>query len=201
MNSRAIIYIVDDDEGVRRSLNLMMQSVGLKAKCYATAQRFLKDVDPSHPGCVVLDVRMPDMSGLVLQQELNKRRIRLPVIIITGHADVPMAVSAMKAGALDFIEKPFRDQALLDSIYRAIAECSRILEEQQQQTDINRLVDLLSHREREVMDLLVEGRGSKQIAAELNISSKTVDVHRGHILEKMGVRSVVELVRLVMAGA
>jgi two-component system response regulator FixJ len=201
MSSKATVYIVDDDAGVRHSLDLMMQSVGLKAKCFSTAQQFLKNVNPSRPGCVVLDVRMPDMSGLVLQQELNKRRIRLPVIIITGHADVPMAVSAMKAGALDFIEKPFRDQTLLDSISRAITESVELLEEQQQQTDTNRLLGQLSSREREVLDLLVEGKGSKQIAAVLGISSKTVDVHRGHILEKMGVRSVVELVRLVMAGA
>lgn len=198
MHSDAVVYIVDDAVGVRHSLTLLLQSVKLNPVCCASAQEFMDRYDPLKPGCLVLDIRMPEMSGLDLQKKLIEDKINIPVIIITGHADVTLAVRAMKAGALDFIEKPFNDQVLLDSISSAIAKSVEIYDEQLECEDYYERVERLSTREQEVMDLLVEGKAAKEIGTVLGISSKTVDVHRGHILEKMQVRSVPELVRLVV---
>jgi len=200
MNSEVIVYIVDDDEAIRHSLELLLQSVGQKAKSYASAREFLDSFDPSIPGCLVLDVRMPEMSGMELQQILTEKDIKIPIIIITGHADVPMAVRAIKRGAMDFIEKPFHDQYLLDSIAKALAKSVEILQQQQQQSTFLERASRLSPRERQVMDILITGKNGKAIASELCISPKTVDVHRGHIMEKMQVRSVVELVHLSMSN-
>lgn len=200
MQSDVAIYIVDDDEAVRDSLDLLMQSVGLSATCFASAQAFLEAYDASKPGCLILDVRMPEMSGLDLQRILNEKQIYIPVIIITGHGDVPIAVRAMKAGAMDVLEKPFNDQALLDAITNAIKKSNETFEEQNSRAKLKNRAEHLSPREREIMDLLILGNGSKKIAAQLGISPKTVDVHRIHIMEKMEVKSIVELACMVVSS-
>jgi len=200
MQTDVTVYIVDDDEAVRHSLFLLIQSVGLLAKSCASANEFLETYDASKPGCLILDVRMPEMSGLDLQRVLNDRHICVPIIIITGHGDVPLAVRAMKAGALDVLEKPFNDQALLDAINKAVKKSSEAHKEQEDRARFQTHAQHLSPREREIMDLLILGKGSKEIAAELGISRKTVDVHRIHIMEKMQVRTVVELARLTFSN-
>lgn len=200
VNSDVLVYIVDDDAAIRHSLEMLMQSVGHKFKSYGSARAFLDSFDPSIPGCLLLDVRMPEISGLDLQHLLNQDKIKIPVIIITGHGDVPMAVRAMKQGAVDFIEKPFHDQNLLDSIAKALAKSLDIQQQQNNQSKYFEQLSKLSPRERQVMEVLVAGKHSKVIASELGISPKTVDVHRGHIMEKMHVKSLVELVRLSMAN-
>lgn len=198
MRSDITVYVVDDDEAVRHSLELLLQSVGRTVKTFASAQNFLDNYDASKPGCLILDVRMPEIGGLELQRMLNEQRISIPTIIITGHGDVPLAVRAMKAGAVDVIEKPFNDQTLLDSIEKATEKSEEIHESNNSRIKYQRNVEQLSPREREVMELLVIGKGSKEIAARLSISPKTVDVHRVHIMEKMGVRTVVELTHLTL---
>ena len=199
MQPDVAVYIVDDDQAVRHSLDLLMQSVGLNAMCFASAQAFLDVYDATKPGCLILDVRMPEMSGLDLQRVLNEKQIQIPVIIITGHGDVPLAVRAMKAGAMDVLEKPFNDQALLDAITKAIEKSSESFEDQNSRVKFQERAEHLSPREREIMDLLILGIGSKKIAGQLGISPKTVDVHRIHIMEKMEVKSVVELARLAVS--
>lgn len=198
MQSDVTVYIVDDDEAVRHSLYLLLQSVGLMAKRCESAREFLEVYDASAPGCMLLDIRMPEMSGLELQRLLNDRLIHIPVIIITGHGDVPLAVRAMKAGAMDVLEKPFNDQALLDAINKAVTKSCEAFQGQKMRARLQEHAQHLSPREREIMDLLILGKGSKEIAAELGISRKTVDVHRIHIMEKMQVRSVIELARLTI---
>jgi len=200
MPPNVMVHIIDDDAAVRRSLEMLLQSVGHMARSYTSARAFLGSFDPSIPGCLLLDVRMPGMSGLDLQQLLAQDKIKIPVIIITGHGDVPMAVRAMKEGAFDFIEKPFHDQHLLDSVATALAKGVEIQQQQHEQAKFLERVSSLSPRERQVMDVLVAGKHNKVIALELGISPKTVDVHRGHIMEKMQVKSVIELVRLSMAN-
>ena len=200
MRSDVAIYIVDDDEAIRDSLNLLMESVGLNATCFASANAFLDGYDASKPGCLILDVRMPDISGLDLQRILNERQIQIPIVIITGHGDVPIAVRAMKAGAMNVLEKPFNDQALLDAITNAVTKSNEAFEEQNSRAKLKNRAQHLSPREREIMDLLILGKGSKKIAAQLGISPKTVDVHRIHIMEKMEVKSIVELARLVASS-
>ncbi|MDZ4261177.1 MAG: response regulator [Pseudomonadota bacterium] len=200
MNNNTVVNIVDDDASVRHSLGMLMQSVGLNAKSYASAREFLDEFDASNPGCLVIDVRMADMGGLELQAELMQRGVRTPVIIITGHGDIQMAVRAMKAGAADFIEKPFHDQRLLDSITAAIVRSIDIHQAQTQQALFFERLSHLTPREQEVMQLLINGKSCKLIAHELGISSKTVDVHRGHLLKKMEVKSVVDLTHLAMIG-
>ena len=195
--SEPTIFVVDDDEVVRQSLSLLIETVGLKVQTYGNAQDFLDDYEPEQPGCLILDVRMPGMSGLELQSKLIAEGINIPVIIISGHGDVPMAVQAIKAGAVDFIEKPFRDQVLLDNIQRAVELDAQARCEQSGRYDVEAKLALLTPREQGVMDLLITGKSNKTVAYELGISQKTVDFHRVHILEKMGVDSVVELVRLV----
>jgi len=196
MQSAAIVNIVDDDEAVRDAIGMLMNSVKLSARTFDSARTFLAGFDPGKPGCIVLDVRMPDMSGLDLQRELVRREVSTPIIIITGHGDVPMAVRALKEGAMDFIEKPFHDQDLLDSISKAIAKSISLISEHAARARFRLQSNLLSARERQVMDMLVAGKCSKDIGNALNISSKTVDVHRGHILDKTGAKSIIELVHL-----
>lgn len=193
------VFIVDDDRAIRDALTLLIRSVGLQVKSYASAQTYLTDYDPQAAGCLLLDVRMPGMSGLHLQQHLVEHGSRIPVVILTGHGDVPMAVRAMKWGAADLIEKPFNDQLLLECIGECLEQDAARRREEAQQADLRRRLSRLSPREREVMDPLVKGECGKAIAAELGISPKTVDVHRAHILEKLQMRSVVELVRVVVA--
>jgi len=193
-NTKPIVYVVDDDQRICRSISLLIEGVGLNVRTYATAEDFLDAYDPNRHACLVVDVRMPGMSGLELQSRLAKQHINLPVIVITGHGDIPMAVDAMKAGIVDFVEKPFSDQMLLDDIQKALELSTQTRRMQDQKTTIEIKNALLTPREEEIMSLLVNGLSSKTIGFELGISQKTVDFHRAHILEKMGVDSVVELV-------
>lgn len=198
MSHEQIIYIVDDDEAVRRALALLMKTMGLTAETYASADAFLDAFDPDRAGCLVVDVRMPGMSGLELQAVLAQRQICVPVIIMTGHGDVSMAVTAMKGGAADFIEKPFKNQELLDRIQQCVATSEQLhLDNQQRQRAAERLA-LLSDREREIMDLLVAGMLNKQIAAELDISIRTVEAHRARIMEKLQTKSLPDIVRIAL---
>ncbi|MGD8568650.1 MAG: response regulator transcription factor [Gammaproteobacteria bacterium] len=190
------IYIVDDDEAVRGALALLMKSAGLKAETYESADAFLQYFDPQVGGCLLADVRMPGMTGLELQQELVKRKIDVPVIIMTGHGDVAMAVSAMKAGAVDFIEKPFRNQDLLDKIQQSLIKADELQASHHQRAEALERLALLSNREREVMDLLVKGKLNKQIAAELDISIRTVEAHRAKIMDKLQAKSLPDVVRI-----
>ncbi|MCW5595966.1 MAG: response regulator transcription factor [Rhodocyclaceae bacterium] len=194
------VYIVDDDEPMRDSLQWLLESQGFAVTAFASAEEFLAACRDGMAGCIVLDVRMPGMSGLELYEKLNARRCTLPVIFITGHGDVPMAVSALKKGAVDFIEKPFGDQDMLRLIVQCL-ELDRANRARQQETAAaaQRLAGL-TEREAEVMDLILAGRLNKQIADVLNISIKTVEVHRGRIMDKMQVRTVAELVQTVMRG-
>lgn len=195
-NTQPVVFVVDDDEAICRSLCLLIEDIGLEVKTFNSAQQFLDGFDPSLPGCLVLDVRMSGMSGLELQSELKTRGYDLPTIIITGHGDVPMAVEAMKSGAFDFIEKPFRDQVLLDSIQKAVASDRNTRTAKEQVVDFEVRIEQLTQREREIMDLLMLGKANKMIAYELDISPKTVDFHRANVLSKIGVNSVVDLMRL-----
>lgn len=191
-----VVFVVDDDEAVCRSLSVLIEDIGLEVRTFTSAREFLAEYDPKQPGCPVLDVRMSGMSGLELQSRLKELGFEIPIIIITGHADVPMAVEAMKAGALDFIEKPFRDQILLDNIQKAIEVDARVRRNRKESQDVQSRIQNLTRRERQIMDLLVLGKTNKTIAYELGISQKTVDFHRANILDKAGVDSVVELLRL-----
>jgi FixJ family two-component response regulator len=192
------VFVVDDDAAMRDSLRWLIESVGLRVEAYATADDFLARWDPERPGCLVLDVRMPGMSGLDLQGELAQREVRLPTIVITGHADVPMAVRAVKAGALDFVQKPFSDQLLLDRIRQALDLDRRRRQARDARRDALRRRDLLTAREREVMDRIVAGKPNRKIAAELGLSPKTVEVHRAHVMEKMQVATLADLIRLAV---
>lgn len=194
----AIVYIIDDDTSVRNSLRWLIESVQLRVEEFATANDFLDAVQDSHTGCMILDVRMPGMSGLDLQDVLVQRGIHLPVIIVTGHADVSMAVRAFKAGAFDFIEKPFNDQHLIDRIQQAIEKCRSEQVEVQRKQHARKRLATLSRREQQVLDLVVAGNSNKQIARELDISIKTVESHRANLMTKMQVGSVSELVRLAL---
>lgn len=197
MTEQPTVFVVDDDEAVRKGLDLLLRSIGLSVETFGSAQEFLDRYEPTRPGCLVLDVRMPGMSGLELEEKLAEKGIFLPIIIITGHGDVPMAVKALKLGAFDFLEKPFRDQVLLDCIQRAIAKDAKRRAEQSHLTTIESRISQLSRREQQVMKMVVSGKPNKIIAAELGLSQKTVEFHRAHIMKKMKVESLAELVRLV----
>jgi FixJ family two-component response regulator len=192
------VYVVDDDPAMRSSLRWLIESVGLAVCTCASAQEFLRTYQPSDPGCLVLDVRMPGMSGLDLQAELTARRIYIPILIITGYAEVPLAVRAMKAGAFDFIEKPFSDQTLLDRIRAAIAQDGVSRHRRASRQAIQRRLRLLTARERDVLKGVVMGKSNKQIAAEMRLSPKTVEVHRSRVMEKLKADSLADLIRLWM---
>jgi two-component system response regulator FixJ len=197
MANDPVIHIVDDNQSIRNSLNLLMRSAGIQSREYASGREFVENYVADTPGCLLLDVRMPDMSGLDLQEMLPKYNINLPVIIMTGYADVPTAIRAMKMGAIDFVEKPFDHDLLFDSIRTCIeTSVSRQTDESYKQS-VDKL-DLLTAREREVLDLLVAGRINKVIAAELGISTRTVESHRAKIMEKLGVKSISEMVRIAI---
>ena len=187
---------MDDDPAVRDAVRQVVLSVGLSVETYSTSQEFLDKYDPSRPGCLVLDVRMPGRSGLDLQRELSQRGVALPIIIITGYADVYLAVRALKAGAVDFIEKPFSSQVLLERIEEAIEKDRQARKENAKRAEFTARLESLTPRERQVMDLVVDGQPNKAIAAELGLSLKTVEGHRAHVMEKMKVGSLAELVRL-----
>jgi two-component system response regulator FixJ len=197
-DSQALVFVVDDDEAVRSSTKLLLKSVGLPAVTFASAQEFLDNYDPLQPGCVVLDVRMPLMSGLELQQLLNIRGAIIPVIFITGHGDIPMAVEAMQHGAFDFLQKPFRDQDLLDRVQKAL-EKDRVNRVQlREKARIQERRESLTPRERESLELMTRGKPNKVMAADLGVSQRTVEIHRARVMEKMGASSLAQLVRMVM---
>jgi FixJ family two-component response regulator len=194
----ATVCVVDDDEAVRGSLKLLLKTLGVPALAYGSAQEFLADFDPQRRGCLVLDIRMPGMSGLDLQQELNTRGALVPIIFITGHGDVPMAVEAMQQGAMDFLQKPFRDQDLLDRINKALEKDRAGRELLGNRERLRARIDTLTPREREVMKLIVAGKANKVIAGDLQLSQRTVEIHRAHVMEKMGANSLAHLVRMAL---
>lgn len=200
MPSDSIVFVVDDDAAVCDSLRFLIESVGLQVRTFSSADEFLAAYTPDQPGCLVLDIRMPGMSGLELQEQLAKRGYTLPVIIITAHGDVPSAVRAMHAGAVDFMSKPFNDQSLLDRVHQALAKDARTRRDEAVRAAIAAKVALLTPREREVMDLVVSGMSNKGIAAQLQLSAKTVETHRARVMEKMEAGSVAELVRMVLTA-
>jgi two-component system response regulator FixJ len=196
------VFVVDDDRAMRDSLRWLLESIGLSVRTYPTAADFLQEYDASQSGCLVLDVRMPGMSGLDLQAELMRRGGGLPTIVVTGHAEVPMAVRAVKAGAVDFIEKPFSDQLLLDRVRQALEIDRQDREVRRRREEAQRRLGGLTAREREVLGLVVAGKANKEIAADLGLSPKTVEVHRAHVMTKMNVESLAELIRVaILAGA
>lgn len=194
----ALVHVVDDDAAIRDALVLLLEAAGHRAKAYPDAPSFLAGLDASQPGCVLADVRMPGMSGLDLQRHLKNEGVDLPVVIITGHADVSMAVQALKAGASDFIEKPFDEDVLLDSVNRALDSGAKVFLERRQIADIQTRAEALSPREREVMNLVVQGLPNKAVAVELAISARTVEIHRARVMEKMGANSLSDLVRMAL---
>ncbi len=199
MNRESAVFIVDDDQEVREAIALLMQSIGLPAETYDSAQSFLDSFNPEHPGCLVLDVRMKGMSGLALQEHLNDLPLAPPVIIITGHGDVPMAVQAVQNGASNFIEKPFNDQVLLDSIHRALEKDAKQRGKAIKIAEIQKRLTLLTRRERQVIDQVVKGKRNKNIAIELNITQSTVEAHRAKGMEKLEAKSLSELMRIMIS--
>ncbi len=198
MSAEPTVFIVDDDQEVCDAIALLMLSVGLQSRVFADAWSYLNSFDPRVPGCLVLDVRMPDMDGLELQDELARKPYHPPIIMITGHGDVPMAVRAVKAGAVDFIEKPFHDQALIDTVQRAIAIDAEGRGEALELADIKQRLDRLTKREREILDQIVCGKRNKVIAYDLGISQSTVEAHRAKVMEKLEARSLSDLMRMMM---
>lgn len=198
MDADPIVYVVDDDEAVRKTLRLLLQSVQIAVEAYGSAREFLEAFDPTHAGCIVLDVRMPGMSGMELQEKLIADGVKTPIIIVTGHGDVPMAVKAVQRGALDFIEKPFREQILLDRIKQALRKNAENRRGEAQVIEIQQRLDTLTPREREVLDLVVSGKNTKQIAAQFGVSVQAVAAHRERLMRKMGVESVAELVAKII---
>jgi len=192
------VFVVDDDPAVGDSVRLLLKSVGVQSQVFVSASDFLDAYDPDRAGCLVLDVRMPGMSGLDLQAHLQDMGSTLPIIFVTAHGDVPMAVNAVKAGATDFIQKPFRDQELLDKIQEALEADRQTRAEQAGVAEIQSRLAALTPREKEVMDLVVEGMANKNIARTLGISQRTVEIHRARVMEKMEVRSVSKLVQAVL---
>jgi FixJ family two-component response regulator len=193
---RAIVFVIDDDPSMRLALEDLVSTVGLEVRTFAAPQEFLQSKPPDAPGCLVLDVRLPGMSGLTFQKELAKEGLALPVIFITGHGDIPMSVRAMKAGAVEFLSKPFHDQDLLDAVHAAI-ESDRIRRlEAMRVAELRKRFATLTEREQQITTLVVTGRANKQIAAELSVSEMTVKVHRGQVMRKMHAGSLPELVRM-----
>jgi two-component system response regulator FixJ len=193
------VFVVDDDDAVRNSLRMLLKSAGVHAEASASAQEFLSSYEVSQPGCLVLDVRMPGMSGLEMQHELNLRGATIPVIFITGHGDIPMAVEAMQHGAFDFLQKPFRDQELLDRVQRALVRDADYRARLKHTDRIRERLASLSPREREVLDLVTQGKANKMVAGDLGVSQRTVEIHRAHVMQKMEAGSLAELVRMMMA--
>lgn len=194
-----IVHVVDDDPALRRSLRFLFDSMGWQVRLHASAEEFLVVAEsPGQPTCLVLDIRMPSMSGLELQQVLRERGIAVPILFMTGHADVSVAVQAMKSGAVDFIEKPYKDQAILDAVTTALRHCDETLQEAHRREEANHALAGFSPREQEVARLVAQGQPNKLIAAALGISEKTVHIHRQHVMEKAGVSSAAELARLML---
>jgi two-component system, LuxR family, response regulator FixJ len=199
INPGPTVYIVDDDPAVQQALRLSFRSVGYKAEVFASAAQFLGVYNEHLSGCILLDVRMPDMSGLELQEKLNQKHSILPIIFMTGHGDVAMAVSAMQSGALDFVQKPFNDQDLIDRVAQAISRDTHNRSVLQEKHEIRKRLDSLTPREREIMDMVVDGKANKVIAGDLQLSQRTVEIHRARVMEKMLATSLAHLVRMVIA--
>lgn len=197
---QATVFVVDDDPAIRFAMQSLMDSVNIEHEIFASGDEFLDGVDEHRAGCLVLDIRMPGLGGLELQDELIKRGSTLPIIFITGHGDVPMAVDAMQKGAVDFIQKPFRDQDLLDRIREALKTDQERREEQQAHAEVAERLARLTNREREVFDLVVTGKPNKVIAYELGVSQRTVEIHRARVMEKMQARSLADLVKMHMTA-
>lgn len=193
------VYIVDDDAAIRIAMQALLESVNLKHEIFASADEFLEDEANHRSGCLVLDIRMPGLGGLELQDELISRGSTLPIIFITGHGDVPMAVDAMQKGAVDFIQKPFRDQELLDRIREALSTDLQRREELNKHAEVVSRLERLTNREKEVFDLVVTGKPNKVIAYELDVSQRTVEIHRARVMEKMEAKSLADLVRMHIA--
>lgn len=198
--SSETVFVLDDEAAIRDSLRFLLESVGLRVETFADAGEFLASWSPERPGCLVLDVRMRGMSGLELQDELVRRGVHLPTIVITGHGDVPMAVRAMKSGALDFLQKPFGDQALVDRVHQALEIDRDARRDLAERTRVSARLSILTPREREIAELLVDGKANKEIASDLGLSTRTVEGHRAHIMDKLAVDSFAELVRLVLVS-
>lgn len=195
--TKPILYVVDDDQDVRDSLNVLLEFADYSVRTFESAVKFLASDLQNVVGCLIVDIRMPDMDGLELQDELLRRKIDLPVIVITGHGDVPLAVRAMRAGAVDFLEKPFREEALLESVERALQQRSRRSVAKGNETS-GRL-EALTDREREVLNLIVDGHTNKEVARILDISPRTVDIHRAHVMEKTQAKTLADLVRMTLS--
>jgi FixJ family two-component response regulator len=190
------VFVVDDDEAVRKALKLLIESAGLKVLTFASADDFLAGYQPAWPGCLLLDVRMPGMSGLALQEKLLSEKILIPIIMITGHGDVAMAVGAVKKGAIDFLQKPFDDEVLLDRVRHAIEIDAERRVTAARQAEFDARLARLTPREHEVLNLLIDGKGNKEIALALGLSRKTVDIHRSHVMMKLGVDSLLEIAKM-----
>jgi FixJ family two-component response regulator len=196
-SAEPIVYVVDDDLSVRQALSSLVRSVGIRVETFASAQEFLRYSRPDAPSCLVLDVLLPESSGLDLPRELRASEVLIPIIFITGHGTIPMSVRAMKAGAVEFLTKPFREEELIAAIQQALERDRMVREERADLVEFRRRFTTLTEREREVLALVVTGRLNKQIAAELGTAEQTIKVHRGRVMQKLGVGSVAELVRLV----
>jgi RNA polymerase sigma factor (sigma-70 family) len=197
VTAASIVFVVDDDPSVRSSLKFLLSTVGLQVESFGSADTFLHRTPPDAPSCLVLDVRLPGLSGLDFQRELAARNIRIPIVFLTGHGDIPMSVRAMKAGAVEFLTKPFRDQDLLDAVRIALERDNRRREQEKEVTDIQRRFDSLTVREQQVISMLVSGMLNKQIAGQLGTAESTVKVQRSRAMEKMHAESLVDLVRMI----
>ena len=200
MSTKATVFVVDDDQAMRNSLKWLIESVGMNVEVFGSADEFIRSYYPGRAGCLLLDVRMPGMSGLELQEYFVEQQIRIPVIIITGHGDVPMAVRAMKVGAVDFIEKPFNDELLLDSIRNALMIDVEQRSVQAERSEIAARLAELTPREHQVMEMVTNGRANKEIALALGVSAKTVEAHRARVMEKMQASSLAGLVKMAIAA-
>jgi len=195
-DSAPVVFVVDDDAAVRDAIRKLLASVGLRAETFESTRDFLRAKRPDAPSCLVLDIRLPDVSGLEFQRELTASGVEIPIVFVTGHGDIPMSVQAMRAGAVQFLTKPFRGQELLDAIQEAIAKDRAAAERRTQNAEVKARHDSLTAREKEVMSLVVAGMLNKQIAAELGTSELTIKTHRGRVMEKMGADSLAALVRM-----
>jgi two-component system response regulator FixJ len=196
INNKQTIYIIDDDEGIRDGLEMLLDSIGLHSHSFDSGTAFIKAYNEKMSGCIVLDIRMPKMSGLELQRQLKDLKCLLPIIFITGHGDIPMAVEAMRLGAIDFIRKPFNEQELIDRINEALKFDDKQHEKTRNKHHDESNLESLSNRERQVFELVADGAMNKMIAADLGISERTVEVHRSHVMEKLNVRTLAQLVRI-----